>query len=94
MGPVSIYATTPFVGYSVFFVLGLAGVLASGFGKARPTVVRWTAVGLVVYNLLFFLQYQLFKRGFEALAPYLTSVREVFVDRLVLPCRLLKPWLE
>ena len=79
-----------FVGYSVFFVLGLAGVLA----KARPTLVRWTAVGLIVYNLLFFLQYQLFMRGFEALAPYPTSAREVFVDRLVVPWRLLKSWLE
>jgi hypothetical protein len=81
-----------FVGYSVFFALGLAAIFARRLWENRPALLRWTALALVVYNLLFLLQYQLFMRGFTQLAPYPTTIRQVFVDRLTLPWHLLRAW--
>jgi hypothetical protein len=82
-----------FVGYSVFFALGLAALFARDFWRNRPVLLRWTAVTLVVYNLLFLLQYQLFMRGFTQIAPYPTTIRQVLFDRLTLPWHLLRAWI-
>jgi uncharacterized membrane protein YGL010W len=82
-----------FVGYSVLFALGLAALFAGDFWQKRPALLRWTAAALVVYNLLFLLQYQLFMRGFEQFAPYPTTVRQVLFDRLTLPWQLLRAWM-
>lgn len=83
-----------FVSYTVFFALGLAGLFSTPFWRDRPSLVRWTAACLIVYNLLFLLQYQLFMRGFRDFAVYPTTVRQVLVDRLVLPWHLLRLWLS
>ena len=45
-----------FVGYTVFFSLGIAG-FASGLTWTGAPRRRWVAVALVAYNLLFLLQY-------------------------------------
>jgi hypothetical protein len=82
-----------FVGYTVFFALGLAALFARELWQNRPVLLRWTAVALVVYNLLFLLQYQLFMRGFQNLAPYPTTMRQVLFDRLTLPWHLIRAWL-
>ncbi len=82
-----------FVGYSVVFALGLAALFASDFWQKRPVLQRSTAVALVVYNLLFLLQYQLFMRGFQQFAPYPATIRQVLLDRLTLPWQLLRAWM-
>ena len=81
-----------FVGYTVFFALGLSA-LASTFRPARATWMRWSAAGLITYNLLFFLQYQVFMRGLEEVVPYPTTARQVFLDRFFVPWRLMEYWL-
>ena len=82
-----------FAGYTVFFALGLAALLAGPFWQRHPVVLRWTAVALVTYNVLFLLQYQIFMRGYRDLVPYPTTIRQVLVDRLTLPWHLLASWL-
>jgi hypothetical protein len=82
-----------FVGDTVLFALGLAALFARELWQNRPALRRWTAVTLVVYNLLFLLQYQLFMRGFQNLAPYPTTMRQVLFDRLTLPWHLIRAWL-
>jgi hypothetical protein len=82
-----------FVGDTVFFSAGLAAVFATGFWSRRPVLLRWTAVALIVYNLLFLVQYQLFMRGFRQIAPYPSTISQVLVSRLALPWTLLRAWL-
>jgi hypothetical protein len=82
-----------FISDTVFFALGLATVFASDFWRNRPVLLRWAAVALVVYNLLFLLQYQLFMRGFHEVAPYPTTIRQVLFDRMTLPWHLFRAWL-
>jgi hypothetical protein len=82
-----------FVGDTVFFAAGLAAVFASNFWSRRPVLMRWTALALIVYNLLFLLQYQLFMRGYRQIAPYPSTVAQVLVGRLALPWAILRAWL-
>ena len=82
-----------FIGSGVFFAMGTAAFFATPRMARRPVAVRWLSLGLVVYNLLFLLQYQLFMRGVVDLAPYPTTVTQVFVDRLLLPFHLVARWL-
>lgn len=82
-----------FVGYTVLFALGLGSLFARRWWQDRAVLLRWSATVLIVYNLLFLVQYQLFMRGFQDLAPYPATARQVFVDRLVLPYRLLRLWI-
>ena len=58
-----------FVGNTVFFALGLTTLFSVVPWIERPSRLRWTAIALIVYNLLFVLQYQLFMRGFRELSP-------------------------
>ncbi len=83
-----------FVGDTGFFALGFAAFFAGArpLTEARARTVRTLAAVLVVYNVLFLLQYQLFMRGFTELAPYPTTVKQILVDRLTLPWRLLRWW--
>jgi hypothetical protein len=83
-----------FVGDTVFFALGLAAVFAERPWAGRPALVRAGALALVAYNLLFLLQYQLFMRGFHELAPYPATVRQILIERLAIPWRLLHAWLS
>ena len=83
-----------FIGYTVFFALGLAALFDRRFFRSRPVLLRWTAIAAVAYNLLFLLQYQLFMRGFRTLAPYPTTVQQVLFERLALPWHLLRAWLS
>ena len=83
-----------FVSYTGLLALGLAALFASSFWRARVRALRWVSLGLVTYNLLFVLQYQLFLRGFAELAAYPSTPRTVFVERLAVPWRLARYWLE
>jgi hypothetical protein len=74
------------------FALGFAQVFSGAVWAERPTLLRWAAALLVVYNLLFLLQYQLFMHGMFALAPEPLTVKQVLLDRLTLPIRLIA-WL-
>ena len=47
----------------------------------------------MTYNLLFLFQYQVFMKGFPGLAPYPMTARQVFVDRFVVPWRVVAYWL-
>ncbi|HTK28845.1 MAG TPA: hypothetical protein VL309_04810 [Vicinamibacterales bacterium] len=82
-----------FVSDTVLFAIGFAALFDAAPWRDRPWLVRWTAVALSAYNLLFVLQYELFMRGFRSLAPYPATWREVLVDRLLLPWHLLARWL-
>ena len=82
-----------FVGLTIFFALGLSTIFAGSFWQRRLAWLRWTAVALIVYNLLFLVQYQLFMRGFRDLVPYPTTLEQVFFDRLALPWRLIHAWM-
>jgi hypothetical protein len=78
-----------FVGETVFFAFGFA---AFGSALARRTAASWLRAGalaLIVYNGLFLLQYQLFMRGYRELSPYPTTVKQILIDRLLLPFKLL-----
>lgn len=83
-----------FVGYTVLFALGMAAVFTGHFWQRHIALLRWTAVTLVAYNVLFLLQYQMFMRGFRDLVPYPTTIRQVLFDRLTLPWHLLLSWLN
>jgi hypothetical protein len=83
-----------FISYTPLFVLGLAALAHRLDEAGRRTALRLAAAGLIVYNLLFLLQYQLFMRGHADLAPYPTSVTQILIDRLFLPARLLAAWLD
>jgi hypothetical protein len=78
-----------FVGCTVIFALGFAAVFTWATTIVRPVWIRAAAVGLVVCNLLFLLQYQLFMRGFRDLVPYPATWRQVLIDRFVVPWELL-----
>ena len=82
-----------FISYTVFVALGLAALFTSQFWQRRQALLRWTTIGLITYNLLFVMQYQLFLRGFDQLAPYPTTASEVFIERLIVPWRALQAWL-
>jgi hypothetical protein len=81
-----------FVGCTVFFAMGLSALFSARFWRDRPVLLGWAATALVASNLLFLLQYQLFMRGFEQLAPYPTTIRQVLFDRFLLPWRVLRAW--
>jgi len=83
-----------FVGYTVFFALGFAAAFSSDTWRRPVWLARVVAAVLVLYNLLFVLQYQVFMRGFVGLVPYPSTATQVFVDRLVLPWQILRAWLD
>lgn len=83
-----------FIAATPLFALGLAAVFSTWRWRDRPAALRWTACSLVAYNLLFVLQYQLYMRGYQALFPYPSTIRQVLLDRLILPWRLLEIWLS
>ncbi len=83
-----------FVGNTVFFALGLTTLFSVVPWIERPSRLRWTAIALIVYNLLFVLQYQLFMRGFRELSPYPATTKQILVDRLIVPLRLVRYWLN
>jgi hypothetical protein len=82
-----------FIGYTVFFALGFAAIFWHDAWRQRAGLWRAVAAGLVVYNLLFVLQYQTFMRGFVELAPYPATAKQVLFDRLLLPFQLVRAWL-
>jgi hypothetical protein len=83
-----------FISDTVFFALGFAAVFAGGFWRERPVLLRWAVTALVIYNVLFLLQYQLFMHGMLDLAPEPVTARQVLLDRLTLPVRALSAWIR
>jgi hypothetical protein len=83
-----------FIGETVLFTIGLGAIFASPFWQDRRRLLRWTAVALIAYNLLFLLQYEVFMWGYRDLSPYPTTVRQVLIDRVLLPWHLLARWIR
>ena len=84
-----------FVSYLPFLVLGLSAFLASRPMASRPALVRLASLFLIGTNVLFLLQYQLFMRGFtDIVAEYPDGPWAVFVDRFLVPFRLLAYWVN
>jgi hypothetical protein len=81
-----------FVGDTVVFALGLSALAAWIDRRGRRWILPIMATAVITYNVLFLLQYQLFMRGYRDIAPYPTTVREVLVDRLLVPYRALHAW--
>lgn len=82
-----------FIGVGVFLALGLSALLAWPPAAQRSRLIAWSSVAAIAYNFLFLFQYQLFMRGMRDLVPYPETAQQIFVDRLVLPVRLLLRWL-
>ncbi len=84
-----------FVSYLPFLVLGLSAFLASRPMASRPALVRLASLFLIGSNVLFLLQYQLFMRGFtDIVAEYPNDLWAVFIDRFLVPFRLLTAWMN
>ena len=84
-----------FVSYLPFLVLGLSTFLASRPMASRPALVRLAFLFLIGSNVLFLLQYQLFMRGFtDIVAEYPNSFWAVFIERFIVPFRLVATWLN
>ena len=84
-----------FVSYLPFLVLGLSAFLTSRPMASRPALVRLAFLFLIGSNVLFLLQYQLFMRGFTDIdAEYPNSFWAVFIERFVVPFRLVATWLN
>ena len=84
-----------FVSYLPFLVLGLSAFLASRPMASRPALVRLASLFLIGSNVLFLLQYQLFMRGFtDIVAEYPDGPWAVFVDRFLVPFRILAYWVN
>ena len=83
-----------FLSYLPFLVLGLSAFLASPATASRPALVRLAALFLIGSNVLFLLQYQLFMRGLtDIVAEYPNGFWTVFVERFMVPFRLLAAWI-
>ena len=62
---------------------------------SRPALVRLVSLFLIGSNVLFLLQYQLFMRGFtDIVAEYPNDLWAVFIDRFLVPFRLLTAWMN
>ena len=84
-----------FVSYLPFLVLGLSAFLASRPMASRPALVRLASLFLIGSNVLFLLQYQLFMRGFtDIVAEYPNDLWAVFIDRFLVPFRLVAAWMS
>ena len=83
-----------FISYTPLFTLGLAALGAMLERTGRLGALRAAGIGLIVYNGLFLLQYQLFMRGHTALVPYPDTVKRILFDRLLLPFRLMAAWMR
>ena len=83
-----------FIGTTPFLALGFACVFSIPAWENRRSLMRWTATAMVLYNLLFLLQYQLFMRGYSDWAPYPTTARQVLLDRFLVPWQLTRHWLR
>lgn len=83
-----------FAGNTVLFAWGFAGLFAADVWSRRPWLRRAVAAALILYNLLFLVQYALFMRGVVTLAPFPSSAQQIFIDRLTLPWRALMSWLQ
>jgi hypothetical protein len=82
-----------FIGLTPLFALGLAAVFSTRLLVRRPQLVGVAASGLIVYNLLFLVQYQLFMRGYSELVAYPTSAKQILIDRVILPWTLFRHWI-
>jgi hypothetical protein len=76
-----------------WFVLGLGVWLQPRDGAERPAPWRIATVAvLTLANGLLLLQYELFMRGLEAIAPYPHGGFDMWVVRFAVPIRLLARW--
>jgi len=88
------FGSRRFIACTPVFALGFAALGDRLESAGRLTTLRLTSLALVIYNVLFLLQYQLFMRGRTDLVPYPETMRQILVDRLLLPWQLLWRWIS
>ena len=82
-----------FVGNTPFFAIGLSALGSMNLWTVRARLCRLAATVLIVYNLLFLVQYQLVMRGHRDLVTYPTTTRQILIDRMILPWLLVRRWI-
>ena len=77
-----------FISYTVLFAIALTALTSALDSFRRPNWVRFAAICLIILNVLFMTQYQLFMRGYDNLASYPTTAKQVLLERFLIPWRL------
>ena len=77
-----------FISYTVLFAIALTALTSALDSFRRPNWVRFAAICLIISNVLFMTQYQLFMRGYGNLASYPTTAKQVLLERFLIPWRL------
>ena len=81
-----------FISMTPLFALGLTALISGLDWRQWQARIRAVAIFLIVSNMLFLTQYQLSMHGYDELAPYPTTVKQILVDRFLLPIQLLSHW--
>ena len=76
-----------FISYSILFTIALTALMSSHNWSRLKHWVRCTALCLIVSNILFVAQYQLSMRGYDNLASYPTTAKQVLLERFLIPWR-------
>ena len=76
-----------FISYSILFTIALTALMSSHNWSRLKHWVRCTALCLIVSNILFVAQYQLSMRGYDNLASYPTTAKQVLLERFLVPWR-------
>lgn len=77
-----------FISYTVLFALALTALASAPDWIRARAWIRIAAVFLIVSNVLFMAQYQLFMRGYRDIAAYPTTATQVLLERFLVPWRL------
>ena len=78
-----------FIGYTVFFALGLTALVSSELWHRHARAVRLVATCLIASNVLFLAQYQVAMRSGGDIVEYPVTAAQVLLERFALPWRLL-----
>ena len=78
-----------FISYTPLFAVALTALVSSLDWFRGKHWVRFAALGLIVSNVLFVTQYQLAMRGYDNLASYPTTAKQVLLERFLVPWRLI-----
>ena len=81
-----------FISMTPLFALGLTALVSTLNWQRWQARIRAVAIFLILSNMLFLTQYQLSMHGYDELAPYPTTVKQILVDRFLLPIQLLSHW--
>ena len=71
-----------FIGYTVFFALGLTALVSSELWHRHARAVRLVATCLIASNVLFLAQYQVAMRSGGDIVEYPVTAAQVLLERL------------